>query len=108
MKAFRTTVATDLATARQRLEAALKEQGFGVLTEVDVQATFKAKLDVELGSSISTSAAGCSRPTSTRPRGGAAWAGSAPSSGWRWCATGPRSCPSRGYGSAARLSLIHI
>ena len=47
MKALETTVPTDLATARQRLEAALKEQGFGVLTEIDVQATFKAKLDVE-------------------------------------------------------------
>lgn len=47
MKSLKTTVSTDLATARQRLEAALKDQGFGVLTEIDVQATFKAKLDVE-------------------------------------------------------------
>ena len=47
MKALKTTLPTDLATARQRLEAALKDQGFGVLTEIDVQATFKAKLDVE-------------------------------------------------------------
>jgi uncharacterized protein (DUF302 family) len=33
-------------TAVERTIAALKEQGFGVLTEIDVQATLKKKLDI--------------------------------------------------------------
>lgn len=37
----------DYGQAVERTVAALKEQGFGVLTEIDVQATLKKKLDVD-------------------------------------------------------------
>ena len=36
-----------LEATRQRVEASLKEQGFGILTEIDVQATLLEKLGVE-------------------------------------------------------------
>lgn len=37
----------DYDQAIEQTKAALKEQGFGVLTEIDVQATMRAKLDVD-------------------------------------------------------------
>jgi uncharacterized protein (DUF302 family) len=45
------TVRTGLtfAEAAERIRKALKEQGFGVLTEIDVQATLREKLGEETG-----------------------------------------------------------
>ena len=38
----------DFSTALERVTAALKTEGFGILTEIDVQATMKTKLNVDL------------------------------------------------------------
>lgn len=42
-----TTLARSFDEAIERTEAALKTEGFGVLTRVDVQKTLKAKIDVD-------------------------------------------------------------
>lgn len=41
------TVALPPSEAEARVRAELEEEGFGVLTEIDVTATFKEKLDVD-------------------------------------------------------------
>ena len=43
-----TTVAQPYASAVQAVRSALGEQGFGILTEIDLKATLKAKLDVDV------------------------------------------------------------
>jgi len=44
---FSTTLALPFAEVMTRTKAALKEEGFGVLSEIDVQATLKEKIDVD-------------------------------------------------------------
>ena len=41
------TINADFTEAREKITEALKEQGFGVLTEIDLKATLKKKLDVD-------------------------------------------------------------
>jgi uncharacterized protein (DUF302 family) len=47
MYSFSIKVDTDLASAEKAIIAALADEGFGVLTEIDVQATLKKKLGLE-------------------------------------------------------------
>jgi uncharacterized protein (DUF302 family) len=44
---IRKTLDVDFDTALARVPEALKAEGFGVLTEIDVQATLKKKIDVD-------------------------------------------------------------
>ena len=44
---FGTRLPGSVNDARPRVEAALRAEGFGVLTEIDVQATMKSKLGVD-------------------------------------------------------------
>ncbi len=46
--ALTTTVRQNFADALTATRGALAEQGFGILTEIDIQATLKAKLDADV------------------------------------------------------------
>lgn len=44
---FQIQLPDDYPTALEKVTAALKEEGFGVLTEIDVKATLKKKIDAD-------------------------------------------------------------
>ena len=44
---FNTKLSGDFESVKKKVEEELQKEGFGVLTEIDVQATFKKKLDVD-------------------------------------------------------------
>jgi uncharacterized protein (DUF302 family) len=48
MYGFNTTLAVPFDDAVQKVTAALKAEGFGVLTEIDVQATLKQKIGADV------------------------------------------------------------
>lgn len=50
--ALTTTVRRPFADTLAATRASLTDQGFGVLTEIDMQATLKAKLDVDIPSQV--------------------------------------------------------
>jgi uncharacterized protein (DUF302 family) len=50
--AISTTVEKPYAETVEAVKAALGEQGFGVLTEIDMQATLKKKLDVDIAPQV--------------------------------------------------------
>ena len=50
--AISTTVEKSYAETVEAVKAALSEQGFGVLTEIDMQATLKKKLDVDIAPQV--------------------------------------------------------
>ena len=59
-----TTLETTFPDAVARIREALAAQGFGVLTEIDMQATLKTKLDKDIGSYLILGA--CNPPMAHR------------------------------------------
>jgi uncharacterized protein (DUF302 family) len=47
MYGFTIKVSGEMDTVRERVTAALQQEGFGVLSEIDVAATLKKKLDID-------------------------------------------------------------
>jgi uncharacterized protein (DUF302 family) len=47
MYGFNIKLTGDMNGVRERVSAALQQEGFGVLTEIDVAATLKKKLDID-------------------------------------------------------------
>ncbi len=75
---------TDFATAVSRVREALAEQGFGILTEIDVTATLKAKLDHYMEDYVILAPATCRSPTAP----------------WRWTAPSACCCPATSSSAA--------
>jgi len=50
--ALTTTLHRPFADSLEATRAALIDQGFGILTEIDIQATLKAKLDVDIPAQV--------------------------------------------------------
>lgn len=44
---YTTTLNADMEEAEEIVTAALKQEGFGVLTQIDISATLKSKIDVD-------------------------------------------------------------
>nr|VFK56587.1 MAG: Uncharacterized conserved protein, DUF302 family [Candidatus Kentron sp. TUN] len=47
MYGFKTTLQDSFSNVIERVTEALKKEGFGILSDIDVQATLKAKLDLD-------------------------------------------------------------
>jgi uncharacterized protein (DUF302 family) len=47
MYGFNVTVKGNMQSVREQVTAALQKEGFGILTEIDVAATLKKKLDID-------------------------------------------------------------
>ena len=45
---FNTTLDTDFDSANEKVTVALKDQGFGIISDIDIQATMKKKLDKDI------------------------------------------------------------